>query len=84
MHARLLRSLTLILCFSLYGSTHAQSENPTALYMANEGLMVTDGDTKILFDPLFPESFGQYLLVPEEMNAASFGALKGSSPVSIS
>ena len=40
--------------------------------MANEGVMVTDGDTKILFDPLYPESYGQYLLVPEQMREALF------------
>lgn len=43
-----------------------------AFYMANEGVMVSDGDTRILFDPLYPESFGQYLLVPEEMRRALF------------
>ncbi|MEQ8314961.1 MAG: MBL fold metallo-hydrolase [Gammaproteobacteria bacterium] len=43
-----------------------------AFYMANEGIMVTDGDTKILFDPLYPESYGQYLLVPEQMREALF------------
>lgn len=40
--------------------------------MANEGVMVSDGETKILFDPLYPESYGQYLLVPEEMRTALF------------
>ena len=43
-----------------------------AFYMANEGVMVTDGETKILFDPLYPETYGQYLLVPEEMRIALF------------
>ena len=43
-----------------------------AFYMANEAVMVTDGDTKVLFDPLYPESYGQYLLVPEAMRAALF------------
>jgi L-ascorbate metabolism protein UlaG (beta-lactamase superfamily) len=32
--------------------------------------MVTHGETKVLFDPLFNESFGQYRLVPEEMRQA--------------
>ena len=40
--------------------------------MANEAVMVTDGDTKVLFDPLYPESYGQYLLVPEAMREALF------------
>lgn len=43
-----------------------------AFYMANEGVMVTDGETKILFDPLYPESYGQYLLVPQQMRDALF------------
>ena len=43
-----------------------------AFYMANEAVMVTDGDTKVLFDPLYLESYGQYLLVPEAMRAALF------------
>lgn len=43
-----------------------------AFYMANEGVMVTDGETKVLFDPLYPESYGQYLLVPSEMRQALF------------
>ena len=43
-----------------------------AFYLANEGVMVSDGDTRILFDPLYPESYGQYLLVPEAMRKALF------------
>lgn len=34
--------------------------------------MVVHGDTKIVFDPLFRESYGQYLLLPEEMEQALF------------
>lgn len=45
--------------------------------MANEGVMVTDGETKVLFDPLYPESYGQYLLVPSEMREALFA---GAAP----
>lgn len=43
-----------------------------AHYLANEGLMVAHGETKVLFDPLFDESFGQYRLVPEDMRRALF------------
>lgn len=38
-----------------------------AMYLANAGLMVTEGDTKILFDPLFRNNYSQYLLVPADM-----------------
>lgn len=43
-----------------------------AQYMANEGVMVMQGETKILFDPLFRNSYGQYQLLPEAMEKALF------------
>lgn len=43
-----------------------------AQYLANEGVMVTDGETKILFDPLYPNDYGQYLLVPDPIRNAIF------------
>ena len=57
-------------CLVLSAATQAQDSS--AHYMANEGLMVVQGDTKILFDPLFRNSYGQYLLLPEEMERALF------------
>ncbi|MDC3196760.1 MBL fold metallo-hydrolase [Gammaproteobacteria bacterium] len=53
----------------------ALGHDSTAHYMANEGLMVEHGDTKILFDPLFRNSYGQYLLLPEEMEQALFAGV---------
>lgn len=47
-------------------------ESARAHYLANEGLMVALGDTRVLFDPLFNESFGQYELLPESMREALF------------
>ena len=32
----------------------------TAQYLANEGLMVVHGEIKVVFDPLFRNSYGQY------------------------
>ena len=34
-----------------------------AFRLANEALLVTDGDTKVLFDPLDLESYGPYQLI---------------------
>ncbi len=46
-------------------------EDPaTARYLANEGVMIEHGETRVLFDPLFNESFGEYQLVPEKMRLA--------------
>lgn len=56
---------------------HATAQNAQAFYMANEGLMVEQSDTKILFDPLFRNDYGQYLLLPPEMEQALYA---GSPP----
>ena len=44
----------------------------TAQYLANEGLMVVHGETKVVFDPLFRNSYGQYQLLPKPMEEALF------------
>lgn len=62
-----------VVCAGLFFSGSVTTAQETsAYYMANEGLMVTQGNTKILFDPLFRDSYGQYLLLPEAMEAALF------------
>lgn len=65
-----LKSIAITLVSILTLTTQANAQQ--AFYMANEAVMVTDGDTKVLFDPLYPESYGQYLLVPEAMREALF------------
>jgi L-ascorbate metabolism protein UlaG (beta-lactamase superfamily) len=64
----------LLLCS--FATAWAEPPSPapvsSAQYLANEGLMVVDGDTKILFDPLFRNGFGYYQLLPTEMEAALF------------
>jgi L-ascorbate metabolism protein UlaG (beta-lactamase superfamily) len=39
-------------------------------YLANEGVMVIYNDSKVLFDPLFDNSFNMYQMVPDAMRAA--------------
>lgn len=41
-------------------------------YLANEGVMVTHEETKILIDPLFQNSYDRYQLVPDEVREAIF------------
>lgn len=65
----------LITTLLLLANTAAYAQEPTAHYMANEGLMVVHGDTKILFDPLFRNDYGQYLLLPAEMEASLFAGM---------
>jgi L-ascorbate metabolism protein UlaG (beta-lactamase superfamily) len=66
-------SLTL-LCFTT-GFVNAKSRstvNSSAHYLANEGLMVVQDETKVLFDPLFRNSYGQYQQLPKAMEKALF------------
>ena len=67
----LLTSLIMVLGSSLI-SPLTLAHDSTAHYMANEGLLVAHGDTKIMFDPLFRNGYGQYLLLPETMREALF------------
>lgn len=65
----MLRHLILLLAvLSLGHAANAHPETPTqTTYLGNEGIMVSDGHTTVLFDPLFPDGFGTYQLVPDEM-----------------
>ncbi|MCR9270698.1 MAG: MBL fold metallo-hydrolase [Hyphomonadaceae bacterium] len=64
-----MRSLILSgLWFGVSALACAHPVDPTqTTYLGNEGIMVSDGHTKVLFDPLFPNGFGTYQMVPEEM-----------------
>ena len=72
---RLLPLLALLLVTSNLAVAKAPHDEPnssTAQYLANEGLMVVNGDTKVVFDPLFRNAYGQYQLLPEAMEEALF------------
>ncbi len=58
-------------------SASLHAEEASALYLANEGVLVSHGATKVAFDPIFRSSFGQYLLLPDELEAALFA---GTAP----
>ena len=48
------------------------SGSPTAQYLANAAVLVTNGGTKVVFDPLFRNDFGSYERVPASMERALF------------
>ncbi|WP_144395359.1 MBL fold metallo-hydrolase [Pleionea sediminis] len=43
-----------------------------ATYLGNEAVMIVSGEQKIIFDPFFHNSFGQYTLVPEAIREKLF------------
>lgn len=66
-----LSSLLLGLLLSVL-SLNAWADDSVAHYMANEALMVVHGDTKVMFDPIYKNGYNNYMLLPEEMEAALF------------
>jgi len=48
-----------------------------AHYLGNAGVMAEDGETKLLFDPLFEENFDNYQLVPPRIKGA---LMMGTAP----
>lgn len=65
--------LTALSCVSYAGDEQSWH----AHYLANAGVMIARGDTKILFDPFFRNDYGQFDLMPPEMESALFA---GSPP----
>lgn len=47
-------------------------DDVVAQYLANAGVLIAHGETKIVFDPLFDQDFGTYELVPEDIQTALF------------
>ena len=67
------RTLALFFFLSLPAVSYADGDHGWgARYMANAGVMIEQGDTKILFDPFFRNGFGVYDVVPEEIESALF------------
>jgi len=59
------RTLALFSLLTFAAAAHAQ-RGAEVEYLGNEGVMVARGNTKVLFDAFFAESFdGKYSLVPE-------------------
>lgn len=61
------RPLFCTILLSLIAPWCLAQDQGRALYLANEGVLVSHGDTKILFDPLFENGFDRYPLVPADM-----------------
>lgn len=63
---------------SLALASGAAAHDPArATYLGNEGVMVARGDTKIVFDAFYADSYGEYLIVPATIHEA---LLAGKAP----
>lgn len=68
---------TLFGAAALLANAYAHDPSARATYLGNEGVMVARGETKILFDAFYANSYGQYALVPD---AISDAMLNGEAP----
>jgi len=75
MNSRILFFLGLFM-FVLAPNTFAHDDHADATYIANEGVLVVQGDLKVMFDPFFVSGFGTYTEVPENM----LNKIKSQSP----
>ena len=64
-----MRVVALIAALLFAAPALAHDPHADATYMANEAVLVVQGDTKIMFDPFYATGFGTYPEVPEEMMA---------------
>ena len=63
--------LTAVLSFISFTS-QAHEQTAIATYVGNEGVMISNGSSKIIFDPFFHNNYNTYQLVPEEIRHAIF------------
>ena len=65
------RAIAAVLCIMAFGIAQAD-DAIVAKYLANAGVLITHGDTKIVFDPLFDDNYDFYELVPKDIEQALF------------
>lgn len=69
-----MKQLVFCVWFILSGQPFALAHQSSLTYVANEAVLITSADKKVLFDPFFHQAFGTYQLVPEDIKQAIFSA----------
>ena len=64
--------LALTGCRARGDSSPTPKPKARAHYLANEGVLVVAGETRVVFDPLFRNDFGAYQLLPKDLERALF------------
>ena len=67
-----MRQLFFLMCVTIFGHSEVLAHQASITYVANEAVLITNGDKKVLFDPFFHQAFGTYQLVPKETKKAIF------------
>ncbi|WP_299079784.1 MBL fold metallo-hydrolase [uncultured Paraglaciecola sp.] len=66
--------LIFLLCLIACSHSKVFAHQASATYVANEAVLIVNGNQKVLFDPFFHRDFGTYQLVPKETRQAIFDA----------
>jgi L-ascorbate metabolism protein UlaG (beta-lactamase superfamily) len=61
--------------FTINAPYLALAHQTSVTYVANEAVLITNGNQKVLFDPFFHQAFGTYQLVPEDTKLAIFNGI---------
>jgi len=67
-----MKQLLFLVCTIICGQSLALAHQSSITYVANEAVLITNGDKKVLFDPFFHQAFGTYHLVPDAIKNAIF------------
>lgn len=70
----LLRALTAAILFFTSFAYAAEKSELTTTYLGNEGIMVAQGGTKVVFDPLYQNTYDTYQSVPADTRDALLNA----------
>lgn len=68
--AHKLTILILLSALAMFINTVNAAKPTSVTYLGNEGLLLSDGEQKVLFDPFFHNVYGQYQAVPKEIQDA--------------
>jgi len=67
-----MKQLVFVVWLIMCGQSIALAHQASVTYVANEAVLITNGDKKVLFDPFFHQAFGTYQLVPADTKQAIF------------
>jgi L-ascorbate metabolism protein UlaG (beta-lactamase superfamily) len=69
-----MRLLFFLLWLTIFSHCDVMAHQASVTYVANEAVLITSRDKKVLFDPFFHQAFGTYQLVPLETQQAIFSS----------
>jgi L-ascorbate metabolism protein UlaG (beta-lactamase superfamily) len=68
----LMRRWVFLLWLTICGHSLVMAHQASITYVANEAVLITNGNQKVLFDPFFHQAYGTYKLVPAKIKQDIF------------